>query len=77
MINTGSSPEFRAKVEADGFGVNVEAEDAEALAAAILELASDDDRRTRMGAIARRIAEEQFDQPTAYKAIVELVQNLV
>ena len=25
MVNTGSSPEFRSKVSADGFGVNVEA----------------------------------------------------
>lgn len=77
MINTGSSPEFRAKVDADGFGINVEAEDAEVLAAAILDLAGDDARRSEMGAIARRIAEEQFDQPTAYRAIVELVQSLI
>ena len=77
MINTGSSPEFRAKVETDGFGINVEAENAEALAKAIVELASDDERRCSMGAIARRIAEEQFDQPTSYRAIVELISSLV
>lgn len=77
MINTGSSPEFRAKVETDGFGVNVEAENADALAAAILDLASDEKKRLAMGAIARRIAEEQFDQPTSYQAIVELIRSLV
>ena len=77
MINTGSSPEFRAKVEADGFGINVEAENAEVLAAALLSLAGDDVLRAEMGTVARRIAEEQFDQPTAYQAIVELVRSLV
>ena len=77
MINTGSSPEFRAKVEADGFGINVEAEDAEALAKALVELANDDERRRSMGVIARRIAEEQFDQPTSYQAIVKLINELV
>ena len=77
MINTGSSPEFRAKVEADGFGVNVEAEDPNQLASAILDLVGDDEKRAAMGLIARRIAEEQFDQPTSYQAIVELVRSLV
>ena len=77
MINTGSSPEFRAKVETDGFGINVEAEDADALAKAFVELANDDERRRSMGVIARRIAEEQFDQPTSYQTIVELISSLV
>ncbi|MBQ2682051.1 MAG: glycosyltransferase, partial [Eggerthellaceae bacterium] len=77
MINTGSSPEFRAKVETDGFGVNVEAEDAEALAKVLVELANDDERRQSMGDIARRIAEEQFDQPTSYQAIVKLIRNII
>ena len=76
MINTGSSPEFRAKVKADGFGINVEAEDANVLSAALLELAGNPERRADMGAIARRIAEEQFDQPTAYQVIVELIREL-
>ena len=77
MINTGSSPEFRAKVEAGGFGVNVEAENAEVLAKTIVGLAGDDEHRRVMGAIARRIAEEQFDQPTSYQAIVKLINSLV
>ena len=77
MINTGSSPEFRAKVETDGFGVNVEAEDASALADAILELASDSETRAEMGRRARRIAEEQFDQENSYQVIVDLIRDLV
>ena len=77
MINTGSSPEFRAKVEADGFGVNVLAEDAAALAAEIVALASSPEACAVMGARARAIAEEQFDQRHSYQAIVDLVQSLV
>lgn len=76
MVNTGSSPEFRAKVDADGFGVNVEAEDPQALAQVILDLAADPERRAEMGARGRVIAEEQFDQPTSYLAIINLFRHL-
>ena len=76
LINTGSSPEFRAKVEADGFGVNVEAEDPEALAQVILNLASHPDECAVMGARAREIAEQQFDQPHSYLAITDLFARL-
>ena len=77
MINTGSSPEFRAKVEADGFGVNVEAENAVVLAGAILALAQNPDLRADMGQRGRAIAEEQFDQERSYQTIVELIKSLI
>ena len=77
LINTGSSPEFRAKVEADGFGVNVEAEDSEALAYAILMLAIDPELRADMGRRGRAIAESQFDQEQSYRTIVELIRSLI
>ena len=77
MINTGSSPEFRAKVEADGFGVNVEAEDPTALAYAILQLANDSQLRKAMGSTARRIAETQFDQKHSYHEIVKLIREVL
>lgn len=76
MVNTGSSPEFRSKVEADGFGVNVEAEDADALANSLEDLLRNPSRRKMMGAKARAIAEEQFDQPRSYLAIVDLIRSL-
>ena len=76
LINTGSSPEFRAKVEHDGFGVNVEAEHADILAAAILSIAHDPEASKAMGRRARAIAEQQFDQRTSYQAIVDLVRRL-
>lgn len=77
LINTGSSPEFRAKVENNGFGINIPAEDAAELAAAICELAGKPELRERMGRRARMIAEQQFDQPKAYLAIVDLIRSLI
>ena len=77
MVNTGSSPEFRAKVEHDGFGVNVEAEDAEALADALAQLAADPDTRAAMGVKARAIAEAEFDRPKSYQRIVRLIRSLL
>ena len=77
MINTGTSSEFRAKVEHDDFGVNIEAEDPRILADAILALAADPALRAEMGARARRVAEEQFDQEHSYLAIVDLIRELI
>lgn len=76
MVNTGSSPEFRDKVENDGFGVNVEAEDVPALTDALIALSCDSEARDRYGKRAREIAESQFDRKNSYKAIVELVGEL-
>ncbi len=77
MINTGSSAEFRAKVTTDGFGLNVEAEDPEALADALEELARTPTLRKIMGARGRAVAEREFDQRTSYLAIVNLIRNLM
>lgn len=77
MVNTGSSVEFRDKVIADGFGMNVEAEDPETLAACILALHEDCDMRAEMGRNARHIAETQFDRKSSYMEIVELVDGLL
>lgn len=77
MINTCNSPEFRKKVNDDGFGINIEAEDAEILADAILDLYQDPQKREEMGRRARKIAEEQFDRPHSYEAIVKLMEELM
>ena len=76
MINTCMSPEFRNKVEADGFGINIMPEDVEILAGAIEDLYNDDEKRLAMGKRAREIAEEQFDRPKAYQKIADLVTEL-
>ena len=70
------SPEFRKKVETDGFGVNIMPEDEEILADAIEKLYENEDVREEMGKQARKIAEEQFDRPESYKKIVELIREL-
>ncbi len=77
MINTGASREFKDKVEREGFGINVEAEDAEALADCISALAEDAGGRAVMGAAARRVAEEQFDRKRSYRKIADLAKGLV
>ena len=76
MINTCMSPEFRKKVETDGFGVNIMPEDEEVLADAIERLYENEKMREEMGKQARKIAEEQFDRPESYKKIVELIREL-
>ncbi len=76
MINTGSSPEFYNKVEKDGFGMNVPAEDVEELAEAIYKLASNPQQCAEMGKRARAIAEKEFDQNTSYAEIVNLIKQM-
>jgi len=77
IINTGSSPEFRRKVMSDGFGVNVPAEDEDALAHAIQRLSRNSSVRKIMGTKGRAIAEKEFDQSQAYREIVHLIQTLL
>ena len=77
MINTCMSPEFRNKVEKDGFGINIEPEDVGILANAILALYRNEEQRLEMGKQARKIAEEQFDRPKAYQKIEQLIRKLI
>ena len=76
MINTCMSPEFRGKVDQDGFGINILPEDVNILADAIETLYRDEAGREEMGRKARRIAEEQFDRPQSYKKIIDLIEEL-
>lgn len=77
IINTGSSPEFCRKVNADGFGVNVVTEDADALSHVIKRLTLNSSMRKMMATKGRAIAENEFDQSHAYLEIVHLVQSLL
>lgn len=77
MVNTSCSKEFRAKVEADGFGVNVKPGDAEGMASVLIDLIEDPQRRAQMGKRARAIAEEQFDRPHSYLKTVRLIEGLI
>lgn len=77
MINTGLDTEFWNKVEADGFGVNVEPENAQALADVIEDLYKDRQKCQKMGQIARQIGQEQFNRPHSYMKIIHLVDSLL
>lgn len=77
IINTLSNPEFCRMVEENGFGVNVEAEDAEKLAETILELYHDAPLRAKISFNARKCAEEKFDRKTGYRKIVEMIEELL
>ena len=76
MINTCMSPEFRQKVETDGFGINILPEDVKILTDAIMDLYKDREGCRIMGEKARKIAEEQFDRPESYKKIIEIIEEL-
>ena len=76
MINTCMSPEFRRKVETDGFGINILPEDVKILTDAIIDLYKDREGCRIMGEKARKIAEEQFDRPQSYKKIIALIEEL-
>lgn len=76
MVSTSLSPEFWAKVDTDGFGVNVRPGDVDALARTLVQLEGDCAGCARMGAAARTVAEEQFDRKRSYKQLVDLVGRL-
>ena len=77
MINTCSSPEFRNMVDSEGFGVNVEAEDAGVLADAVEQLNLNPEMRQVMGQKARVLAEQKFDRPRIYQKIVDMINELI
>jgi glycosyltransferase involved in cell wall biosynthesis len=77
MINTGESPELKALVETADIGVNIQAEDPQALADAIATLFEDPERRKAMGHNARSLAIERFDRATSYQQIVNLITRQI
>lgn len=77
MINTLASSEFMEKVDKEKFGINIEAEDKEQLAKAILELRDNPDECMRMGWNARKTAEKQFDRKVGYQKILDMVEKLI
>lgn len=77
MINTCMSPEFRKKVEQDGFGNNIEPEDVRELVNAVEWMYENEAERNDMGNRARKIAEEQFDRPVSYGKIEAMISSLI
>ena len=77
MINTCMSPEFRKKVEQDGFGINIEPEDVRELVNAVEWMYENEAERNDMGNRTRKIAEEQFDRPVSYGKIEAMISSLI
>ncbi len=77
ILNTGSSPEFCHKIANDGIGVNVPAENVEAIARALRRLGQNASMRKIMGTRARVVAEQEFNQNNSYQKIVHLIQTLL
>ena len=77
MINTCSSREFKNKVEHDLFGVNVEAENVQALADKIIYLYENKELCGEFRKNARQVAEREFDRKNSYKEIVNLINDLI
>ena len=77
MINTCMSPEFRKKVEQDGFGINIEPEDVRELVNAVEWMYENEAERNDMGNRARKIAEEHFDRPVSYGKIEAMISSLI
>ena len=77
MINTCMSPEFRKKVEQDGFGINIEPEDVRELVNAVEWMYENEAERNDKGNRARKIAEEQFDRPVSYGKIEAMISSLI
>ena len=76
MINTLENPVFCELVNFYECGLNVPAEDAKALAEAVLGLKNHPEESERMGRNARKLAEEEFDRPRAYARILEIAEEL-
>ena len=77
MINTCSSKEFSEKVVKDGFGINVEAENAVELAKAMKEFFFNKEKCAEMGRNARKIAEKEFDREVSYEKILKMIDGLL
>lgn len=77
VINTQESPEYRALLEEYKCGINCGCGDSQAVADAIVKLASDTDLRKAMGKASRKLAEEKFDRKKTYGKILNAVEGLV
>ena len=77
VINTGLSKECSELIANEHVGLNVEPNNPQALADAIITLASEEDLRHDMGVLARDLAERKFNQEHTYYNIMNLIDGLV
>ena len=70
-----ASEEYRNLIDEYQMGFNCSNDDAEDIARKLKKLADDKELRTRMGAGARRCAEERFDRKTSYKKLIRAIRS--
>lgn len=76
VLNTQSSPEYRALVAEWNMGFNCASGDAADLADKLSCLINDPALRQTMGRNARRCAEERFDRAHSYQTLVEVITKI-
>ncbi len=77
IINTLENPVFCNLIECGKCGVNIEPENVDVLAKAMLRLKENEDERLEMGRSARKLGEEEFDRTVSYSKIVELMEEVM
>lgn len=77
VINTQESQEYRELIETYHCGINCGVESTENVVEAMKTLMKDKEARKRMGQNSRKLAEEKFDRRITYKAIEQLLYQLV
>ena len=77
VVNTQECEEYRDLLERYKCGINCDVESVEQVADAIQELIENPDKRKRMAANSRRMAEECFDRRNTYQQIVKAIENVV
>ena len=75
VLNTQESVEYRNLVDEYEMGFNCKNEDPMDLADKLAILLADEQLRKKMGANARKCAEEKFDRKNTYKKIYEIIED--
>ena len=76
VINTQNSPEYRKLIDTYQAGINVENENAEALANAMLKLYNDKKMLAQLKENSRRLGEEKFDRKKTYLKLTEIIDGI-
>lgn len=77
VVNTQECPEYRELLDRYACGINCDVESVQQVADALQELIENPDKRKRMGANSRRMAEELFDRRNTYQQIVNTIEGFV
>ena len=77
VVNTQECPEYRELLDRYACGINCDVESVKQVADALQELIESPDKRKRMGANSRRMAEELFDRRNTYQQIVKTIEGFV